>query len=400
MSWDKYLGFLMDFRTIFFLYIILVTAATLQSLPQKGDFNQDGKPHYARMNNYIIFKNAATHLASGTNMYRLHPDKQHDLYKYSPSFALLFSILAAMPDAVGLGVWNLLNALILLLAVYALPHLHDDKKALMALFIAPELMTSLQNEQSNGLMAGLLLLGFVLMEKRKVFLAIGCLTATVFIKIFGLVAFAILLLYPDKIRSAIYTLIWFAIFAVLPLVLISPESYILQIRAWQEMLAEDYAASMGISVMGILESWFGWVNNKSVVIPAGILLFLAGMVRFDRYGAYRYRVLLLASALIWMVIFNHKAESPTFIIAVTGVALWYFVQSESPGKWQQVLLLSTLILTSLSPTDLFPAYLRIAWVIPYALKALPCLAVWVAIISEMIFPKITESTMNPLKVSG
>lgn len=68
MSWDKYLGFLMDFRTIFFLYIILVTAATLQSLPQKGDFNQDGKPHYARMNNYIIFKNAATHLASGTNM--------------------------------------------------------------------------------------------------------------------------------------------------------------------------------------------------------------------------------------------------------------------------------------------------------------------------------------------
>ena len=44
-------------------------------------------------------------------------------------------------------------------------------------------------------------------------------------------------------------------------------------------------------------------------------------------------MLLLASIMIWVVIFNHRAESPTFIIAITGVALWYYAQQQKPENY-------------------------------------------------------------------
>jgi hypothetical protein len=78
--------------------------------------------------------------------------------------------------------------------------------------------------------------------------------------------------------------------------------------------------------------------------------------------------------LIWVIIFNHKAESATFIIASSGVALWFF---SSPKSYLNILLaILVLVFTILSPTDLFPTYLRTHYVIPYLLKVFPCILVW------------------------
>jgi hypothetical protein len=42
------------------------------------------------------------------------------------------------------------------------------------------------------------------------------------------------------------------------------------------------------------------------------------------------------------------------------------------------------VLTILSPTDLFPRYLRNEFVVPYSLKALPCVIVYLKILADMI----------------
>jgi hypothetical protein len=42
------------------------------------------------------------------------------------------------------------------------------------------------------------------------------------------------------------------------------------------------------------------------------------------------------------------------------------------------------ILSSLSPSDLFPAFLRKQYVQPYALKALPVVLVWFQLCYEML----------------
>ena len=49
-----------------------------------------------------------------------------------------------------------------------------------------------------------------------------------------------------------------------------------------------------------------------------------------------------------------------------------------------VSLVLAFVLSSLSPSDLFPAYLRKEWVQPYALKALPVTLVWLKLSYEML----------------
>ena len=84
-----------------------------------------------------------------------------------------------------------------------------------------------------------------------------------------------------------------------------------------------------------------------------------------------------------MIIFNHKAESPTYIIAITGVAVWF--GSQKIKIENLVLLVLALVLTSLSPTDLFPASIREHYVLPYDLKVLPCVLIWLKITFELLF---------------
>jgi hypothetical protein len=86
-----------------------------------------------------------------------------------------------------------------------------------------------------------------------------------------------------------------------------------------------------------------------------------------------------------VVIFNHKAESPTFVIAMCGVAIWYVTSGRS--RWETALLVVTFILVSLSPTDIFPRLWREQIVQPFVLKSVPCIAVWVLLTIRMLRPK-------------
>jgi hypothetical protein len=146
----------------------------------------------------------------------------------------------------------------------------------------------------------------------------------------------------------------------------------------------DHSISDGLSVIGWLKTWFGWAPDKTLVSLAGVVLFCLPLLLYRQYSQYTFRLLLLASVLIWVVIFNHRAESPTFVIAVSGVALWYFAQT--PKTENLVLLLLTLIFTVLSPTDLFPATVRTEWFTPYVVKAVPCILVWGKLTYDMLVP--------------
>jgi hypothetical protein len=84
-----------------------------------------------------------------------------------------------------------------------------------------------------------------------------------------------------------------------------------------------------------------------------------------------------------LVIFNHKAESPTFVVAVSGIAIWFFAQKVSVENI--VLLILVIIFTILSPTDIFLASFRSGFVQPYVLKVVPCILVWIKITVDLMF---------------
>src|SRR5207248_4029145 len=100
----------------------------------------------------------------------------------------------------------------------------------------------------------------------------------------------------------------------------------------------------------------------------------APLVRFQYWGLLRFRLLVLASVLMFCVLFNHGAESPSFVIAVAGVAIWFVLSERDAFAWSVLALV--VIGTVLSSSDAMPAALRRDLFQPYRLKTLPILLVW------------------------
>jgi len=372
-------------KIIISLFLLLAIFASFQAfLLSEKTFKETGEK-YAKYNNYVIFKTSFTHLTENKDLYQLYPQDHKDLYKYSPTFSVFFGVFALFPDIVGLNLWNIFNALVFLLAIYYLPRLNQSQKGVIILICLLEFMTSIQNQQSNALVAGLIILTFGLLEKRNYLVATLCIVFSIYIKVFGIVGLALFLFYPGKWKLALYTLGWSLFLFVLPLLFVGIDQLKFLYTSWGHLLDNDHTISYGLSVMGWLHSWFGIDPGKQVTLFSGVFLFLVPLIRIKEYKNYTFRFLTLTSILIWVIIFNHKAESPTFIIAMAGIALW-FITGEKKAL-NITLFVSAFILTSLSPTDIFPRFLREDYVTPFMLKVFPCILIWFKIIWDMLVLK-------------
>lgn len=380
---------------VFFVYVLISIIAATQGLTAGPKIYVPGGRPYIDYNNYRIFKFSFYHLLHGRDIYQLFPDDHWDLYKYSPAFALCFGLLSWMPDAIGLVLWNLINALCLFAGVRLLPGLTTEKKSWILLFCVLEMLLSIQNTQSNGLMAGLIVLAFALAERRRYILSTLCIVFSFYIKIYGALAFVFYLFYPEKWKLMGWSLFWMVFFALVPLVVISGSQLVFLYKSWLHLLVDDRSASIGLSVMGLLETWFKVNISKNVVALVGLVLFLLPLLHVRKFGDLTFRLLHLASALIWMVIFNHKAESPTYIIVMSGIGIWYFCQAPDPVN--RILLILAFLLISMSISDLVPAPIRNGFIRPYGIKAVMGIVIWCRIIYQQFtlryMPALVAETM-------
>jgi len=374
---------LKNYNVLLFVFVILAIIAGMQSY--FGNFKPlvEGGLPYSQYNNYLIFKYSFYNLIEFKDLYVLNRAECGDLYKYSPTFALLFAPLAAIPSFFGVLFWNILNALVLYFAIKNIPQINKNKKIYILWFVVIELMTNMQNDQSNGLIAGLLIFAFVFLEKDKYAIATLFIVLSIYIKLFGIVAFALFLIYPRKGKFILYSGLWMILFAALPLLVISFEQLQFLYLSWFKLLTEDHSISYGFSVMGWLSIWFSLEINKNILVLIGIILFMIPFIRYKSYVHFNFRVLILSSILIWVIIFNHKAESPSFIIAMSGMAICFFSQKVSLEN--KILIVFAFIFTSLSTTDIFPSFIRHNYLYPNVVKVVPSIIIWILIIYKLSF---------------
>lgn len=373
-------------RNVILLYLTATIAVSLQLYLRPPKYFEEGGMQYTHYNNYIIFKQSHFHLVEGTDLYKSYPEEQWDLFKYSPAFAAVFGIFAYFPDYIGMTLWNLLNTLILLYSIFLLPGLSKKSQALILLTIFIELITSLQNTQSNALLAGLIILAFVNLEKENYGLGTLLIALSVFIKLFGIVAVILFVFYPRKVKLAGYFILWSVLLFFLPIMFTGISGFSQLYENWFDLISNDHTSSYGLSVMGWIHAWFKIEIDKLVTMALGAVLLCLSLLRINRYKDYGFRILTVASLLIWVIIFNHKSESPTFIIAITGISIWFYVQPLN--KINLVLMVLAFIFISLSPTDIFPAFVRKNFIIPYVLKVVPAIFIWGKIVYELGFGEI------------
>jgi len=372
-----------SFRFVLVLYTVAAVGISVQSYLQGTKIWAGNE--YLHYNNYNIFKYSFYHLLDGLSLYQHYPIEYFDLYKYSPAFSLFFGSIVWLPDLPGLMLWNLINVFVLFLAIKSLPGLTDKSKVWLLFFVFFEMVGSLQNSQSNALVVGLIILAFSQLENKKYFWATFFITFSVFIKLFGIVAFALYLFYPRKQKLVLYGFFWIIFFLFIPLIATSSSELLFQYSEWWSMLANDHSQSLGISIFGMLNSWFSVTISKIYILILGVLIFLVPLAQIKKYDEFNFRLFTLASILIWVIIFNHKAESPTFVIAMSGIGLYLFYDKFTNTKL--VLMIFSMVFTSLMFQDFIPRSFKNDIIIAYNLKVLPSVLVWLIIIKEMLIGK-------------
>ena len=340
-------------------------------------------------NNFRIFRAAARHLVAGSDLYAAYPAEHFDYYKYSPTFALLFAPFAYVPFPVAMLLWNALNAGALFVAIGLVLPRRAARIARVIVFL--DMLGSLQNAQSNALVAALIVLTFAAYERHHTVLgSVAAITGT-YVKLFPLAAVSFAIFHARKLRVALAVLAGMLLFAALPLLVTPPDILLEQYASWRAIGARDAALNRGYAVMNVVEQLFhgGWPNWP--IELAGVLLLLAPVVvQRWRWHDWELRRLYLCSVLVFCVIFNHLAESPTFVVAVTGVAIW-FAAIPRPSRWEWALLGFIAVFTILASSDVMPRTIQRDFFDRYRFKAVPLIVLWFELQRRLWFPRVREA---------
>jgi hypothetical protein len=291
-------------------------------------------------------------------------------------------------------------------------------------------------------MLGLLLFAFVSLQKGRIVQAIIFIWLTAFIKLFGILFFAMLLVFPGAFKKSLLRvpLIFVALY-LLPLPVLGWEGLQRQYASMFNLLAHDHGYFVKYSVMGWLQQWFGLRPNKNLILMLGLglqciplLVFIikeklwrsGSLEQINSKSLERWQSLFAASWLLWMVIFNHMAESATYVIAVGGVMLvlsqirfmnnadfepakntqldnvwnnpidsvtqsnnavqngsWHRYVNSQNSPWIAAFIMMFLF-TMLGPTDIYPKEVRF-WIVETAqLKAFPCILLWLMTMVKLV----------------
>ncbi|MBO9619721.1 MAG: DUF2029 domain-containing protein [Niabella sp.] len=375
----------MTFRSVFFnkklavtLWFGLSIIAILQNIFILRKFN-----------NFLIFRQAYFHAVEKTNLYLLYPQQYFDVYLYGPVFSVLIAPFALLPLWLGVSCWVLFNVGFLYYALRKLPVQQQWQFALL-IFCSNEMMGHSAWLQANAAVCACLVLAFALVRKEKEVWALLFIMLATFVKIYGIVGLAFFLLSKNKVKFIMWGIVWAVVCFFAPL-LITNWSFLIQsyhdwYAALQHKSAKNIDVTIGytsqdISVMGFIRRvFYHRLDDLFVLVPAALLQ-VSQFVYYRYYKDLRYQLYLLASILIFTVIFSNGSEAPTYIIALPGMCIWYILQPKT--KRVNVFFAITFLFTTFCYSDIFTPYFRRYVAIPYSLKAVFPAVVWLIILIQI-----------------
>lgn len=370
--------------------IIWIIATILAVIPK----------YFGNHNNYKIYKYVYYHVINQTALYTEYPNEFFDKNHYGPIFSIVIAPFAILPDYIGFLLWSIFLVSLTIYCLYQLPLKQIQITAIMWICFN-EYLIAAQSFQVNAILVFGIVMSYVFISRKQDFWAAMLIALGTFIKIYGVVGLAFFFFCKNKPKFVLSLIFWSIIFFCLPMLISSPSYIIERYVEWFTELVHKNGTNVELgtyqdfSVMGIVRR-----VTADITIPntpfliVGLILFGLPYLRIKAYFNQKFQLLLLSSVLIFTVIFSSGSESPTYIIAFVGVAIWYVLQDIPKTKLSNSLLIFALILTSLSHTDLFPRYLLDNYVRTYSLKALPCIIIWLVIVYQMLTEKFDDSSLK------
>ena len=386
---EKLKLFLTDQRTLLWLWVIIaVTGMT--------------RFGHGRENNFLVFKSVYWHVVEKLPLYVEYPAEYFDMNHYGPTFSLVIAPFAIPPTWIGMLLWLVALTLFLYLAVR-----HNVFTKYQQVFIfwfcAHELLNGIQMQQFNIAIAATILLSYYFICKEKDFWAAFLIVLGTLVKIYGIVGLAFFFFSKHKGKFVGSLAFWTILLFVAPMLISGPEYIVGQYHDWFVTTVEKnnenlLAVSQNISLLGLVRKATGGAaySDLWLIIP-GLVAFALPYLRIRQYGNEAFRQTLLASVLMFTVLFSTGSENSSYIIAVVGVAIWFTAAPWKRSKWDVALMIYVFLFCTMAHSDLMPKPFREEWVKPYALKALPVVLVWLKLCYE-ICTKDYEETNCPAEL--
>ncbi|TAF53820.1 MAG: DUF2029 domain-containing protein, partial [Sphingobacteriia bacterium] len=281
--------------------------------------------------NYDCFQASHFHLVKQWDLYLMFPAEHHTEYNYSPFFAWLMGAFAYLPNKLGILVWNLFNLFPFLLAVRWLP-LDKTQQNFLYWFCLIEYITAAENVQTNATVAACIMLVVVYQMAGSTSRAAFFLVAGAFFKIYVLTAGVFFLLYPKRGRFFLQALGWALLFFAAPLTLVSLDQLLFLYSSWFQRLQLQTVRD-SLSLTGLVERAQVPGFGQGATILLGLATVLLPLFFPSLYQQRKKQLQYLALVLMFTVVFNPGVESPSYIIALPGVALWYVLSEKNRGQF-------------------------------------------------------------------
>jgi hypothetical protein len=295
-------------------YLLVVLFATWQ----RGIHSQEHTT-------FAIFRQSYVHLVQHTDLYAIYPSEHgaasQDIFKYSPTAAMLFAPLSAFPYSVALFLWDLLNAGLLFWAVVRI--LPERQGNIALAMMLPEVFTTIQASSSNALIAALMLFAMRWIAAGRHARAAVAIALGAAIKIFPLAALGMAVMRRDRWRLAVFLGLSAVVLLLLPLTVVPVGSLMEQYRSWRMVQLSDAGdIQFGMSLMRALREFWEIALPNWALQVAGAALVLVPLLRRGQWTDETFRLRLCCSLLMFVVLFNHQAERQSMVIAAAGSAVW------------------------------------------------------------------------------
>lgn len=343
------------------------------------------------INNFIVFRSVYFHLIQGKNLYLFYPAEYEDVNLYGPLFGVLIAPFAWLPVNIGVFSWVMANVFFLYWAISRLP-IPKFYQTVLIFLCSQELMNSSSWLQSNALICGCILLGYSFSRSGKERWALLFIMLATFIKLYGIIGLAFLPFSSSRLKFIFWAIFWMIILFLAPLFFTHWHFLVQSYGDWYTGLTNKELKNISltnhnfyqdISVLGLIRrNFYKNLNDMYIIIP-GILLYLSQFIHIKNYRDKEFQIYLLSSSLIFVVIFSTGSESSTYLIALPGMVLWYFLQPfRRPISW---FFSVAFLFTTFCYSDLLTPAFRTNLVIPFSLKTIFPTLIWIVILFQVHF---------------
>ncbi len=307
------------FRKAMALWVVLVVVVAIKAIVS---------PRHHTV--FPLLMSGPRHWWAGKDIYDVYPEL-FDIYRYSPSNALLFSPLAPLPDRVGGAIWCVVNLGVLVFGLIAAArHVFPGRwpaariGGLLALVMVGAIRSG-WNSQSNPLVIGLILLGASAIARDRGWSAAVLLAIPIFMKLSPLaIALLFVALWPRQLLARFLAVM--AAGVALPFLTMPTQFVVSQYQHWIVGLAQSSATRWP----AFRDAYTLWeLTGYPVHLPAyralqlgaGLAtLFWSQWLARRLPGARGRLTATLAMGTAYLLVFGPAVEYPSYVVLTPMVA--------------------------------------------------------------------------------